>query len=812
MIDFEEINRSAIPALPGILPSFLPGGKLQGREYVCSDLSGGQGGSLSVNTDTGKWADFGTGEKGGDPVSLFAAIWGVKQSEAARRLAEIMGTVTEAPKRHTTARTTTETTWTSTPAVKLPAIRHPQHGIPDATWEYLDKKGGLLGYACRYDQPDGKKDIIPYTHGIDEKGVTSWRWKSFPEPRPIYGLNKLSERLDAPVLIVEGEKTADAAGRLLPGAVCTTWPGGSNAVGKADYSPLKGRRIAIWPDNDDPGRKAAEAIAQQALRVGALEIFMIDPPLDKVAGWDLADAELEGWTPGQVGKWIAEHKRQIAIPQAQAAIGAEVWPEPLPLVSRHASEHYPLDALPGIIGAAVREVVGFVQCPLALAACSALAVVSTVAQGLVDVRRADGLEGPASLFFLALADSGERKTTVDSHFSGSIKQWERDQSTLAKPDLVKFEAEKGAWEAKKSGLLTAIQTASKSGKDTSELEMQMIDLERNKPELPKVPRLLFSDSTPEALAFSLADKWPVGAVIASEAGVVFGGHAMGKESVMRNLSLLNTLWDGQPLRIDRKSGASYTVDGARLTMGLAVQPETVKAFLDASKGLARGIGFLARFMIAWPESTQGDRMFKNPPSCWPDRERFHRQLNTLLSRPLDFDENGRLNPQMLELSTDAKKIWIAFHDDVETELRPGRDMAEARDVASKAADNAARLAALFHVFENSPGGSIGSDHMETAARIVSWHLYEARRFIGEIALPVEQTNALKLDAWLIEYCRREKTMEVSTRHLQQNGPYATRKKDDLDQALEELKEAGRIRSAKDGQKKLVKINPALLEG
>ena len=408
---------------------------------------------------------------------------------------------------------------------------------------------------------------------------------------------------------------------------------------------------------------------------------------------------------------------------------SDEWPEPSPLISHQDSNAYPLDALPNIIGAAVREVIGFVQCPVALAACSALSSVSAVGQGLVDVRRAEGLEGPASLFLLALADSGERKTTVDNHFSGPIKQWERDQATMLKPALLKFEAQKTAWEAKKSGHLAAIQSASKSGKDSTEFEMQMVDLEMNKPEAPPFPQLLFGDSTPEALAFALGNRWPIGAVLASEAGIVFGAHGMNKDSVMRNLALLNTLWDGQPLRIDRKSGPSFTVDGARLTMGLAVQPETVKAFLDTSKGLARGIGFLARFLIAWPESTQGERMYKEPPLCWPNRERFHFQLSTLLSRPLEFDEDGRLQPLMLELSPEAKKVWVAFHDDVENELRPGRDMAEARDVASKAADNAARLAALFHVFEDSPGGSIAPRLMEAAARIVSWHLYEARRFI-----------------------------------------------------------------------------------
>ena len=490
----------------------------------------------------------------------------------------------------------------------------------------------------------------------------------------------------------------------------------------------------------------------------------------------------------------------------------EEWPDPLPLTTHQQADPYPLNALPGIIGEAVKEVVDFVQCPVALGACSALAVVSIVAQGLVDVRRANKLDGPTSLFLLAIADSGERKTTVDGFFSKPVKKWEAEQVEAAKPDLKKFAAELAVWESKKAGLLAAVTAASKSGKSTDDLKKQAIDFESDKPKQPKIPQLLFGDSTPEETAYRLAHKWPVGGVLSSEAGIVFGGHAMGKESAMRNMALLNGLWDAETLRIDRRTAPSYTVRGVRLTMGLAVQAETVKAFLDSSKGLARGIGFLARFLVAWPESTQGGRMFQESPENWPQLAKFHRRLGTLLDNPLAFNENGELAPVMLELSPDAKKVWVAFHDDVEAELRPGRDMAETKDVASKAADNAARLAALFHLFENGIEGAIGPDHMKSAAAVAGWHLYEARRFMGEIALDAGVNNAVKLDAWLKGYCKQNKVVGVSTRDIQREGPNCTRTKAILDIALEELSEAGRVRIVKDKQRKKVEINPALLEG
>lgn len=489
---------------------------------------------------------------------------------------------------------------------------------------------------------------------------------------------------------------------------------------------------------------------------------------------------------------------------------SEEWPDPLPLTTHQESAQYPFHILPGTIGAAVREVIAFVQCPVALAACSALSAIATVGQGLVDVRRDEGLEGPTSLFVLAIADSGERKSTVDGHFTKPIRQWQADQKEAAKPEIQKHEAELAAWQAKRNGIVAAITAESKAGHDTSELEPNLIDLEKNKPVPPQVPVLLYGDATPEGLAFELVHKWPVGGVLSSEAGVVFGGHAMGKDSAMRNMSSLNSFWSGESIPVTRKGSPSFLLEGVRLSMGLAVQRETVRAFLDSSKGLARGIGFLARFLVAWPQSTQGHRLFKEQSKDRPALAAFHNRLLSLLNEPLSYDGNGALSPMMLELSPDAKAAWISFHDDVEVELLPGREMAETQDVASKAADNAVRLAALFHLFERAPGGQIGVDHMRAGATLAGWHLYEARRFMGEIALPIQKHHATKLDAWLLEYCKQNRVDEVSTRDAMRLGPNCTREKLILDSALEELIEACRIRIVKDGKKKTIKINPSLL--
>jgi hypothetical protein len=92
-LDFAAINRAALSALPALLARWLPGGHYRGAEYVARNprRADHRPGSFSVNTRTGKWGDFATGDKGGDPISLAAYLSGTGQAEAARALAEMLG-------------------------------------------------------------------------------------------------------------------------------------------------------------------------------------------------------------------------------------------------------------------------------------------------------------------------------------------------------------------------------------------------------------------------------------------------------------------------------------------------------------------------------------------------------------------------------------------------------------------------------------------------------------------------------------------------------------------------------------------------
>lgn len=487
---------------------------------------------------------------------------------------------------------------------------------------------------------------------------------------------------------------------------------------------------------------------------------------------------------------------------------APQWQTPQPLTAKIKPLPYPTDALPTTIDQAVTEVHDFVKCPVPLVACSALAAVSLSIQAHIDVKRANRLHGPTGLFMLSIADSGERKSTCDSFFTSEIRKYESKQTEDAAPKIKEYVSEFAAWSAEKEGLLAAIRDSGKKGNSTQALREDLLELENNEPKAPRVPRLIIGDETPEALAWSLAKKWPSSGVVSSEAGTVLGSHGMGTDSAMRNLALLNTLWDGGELSIGRKTSDTYTVKGARLTVALQIQESTLKSFFDKSAGLARGTGFLARFLVAWPDSTQGSRSFTEAPDSWPRLEIFNQRIAEILKMDVPTTVGGWLVPAMMEFTPEAKKLWIMFHDSLEAELSAGGRLYDVRDVASKAADNAARLAALFQVFQHGKDGAITADSFLYASKVVSWHLHESRRFFGELALPVELANAAKLDSWVIEYCRRERTHIVGKSDAMQYGPLRSKKL--IDGAITDLCDLDRLMAQKNGKRIILKVNPALL--
>ena len=287
-------------------------------------------------------------------------------------------------------------------------------------------------------------------------------------------------------------------------------------------------------------------------------------------------------------------------------------------------------------------------------------------------------------------------------------------------------------------------------------------------------------------------------------------HGMGQDTILHNLALLNVLWDGGEMAIDRRSKPSFVLRGRRLTFGLMVQPEALCEFLERASTLPRGTGFIARFLIAWPGSTQGTRAYRPAPEAMPHVKHDGKRIRELLDQPLATDERNSLTPPVLDLSPRARAEWIRFHDQVERELGERGNFRAVRDVAAKAAENVARLAALFHVLEHGLLGTIGADEIAAAGQIVGWHLTEAQRLLAELDTPPSLAAAIRFDAWLHNEALANDIGRVPVKRIYQYGPNCVRDSRDLRDALVILAERGRARMEEDGSRRVVAINPALL--
>jgi putative DNA primase/helicase len=176
------------------------------------------------------------------------------------------------------------------------AVRTPFLSPDETAYVYRDRAARRIGYMVR----DARKKFRPYTYGEWPDGRGEWRQKGFPVPRALYGLDRLAAKPDAPVLVVEGEKTADAASALFPTYSVVTSPHGANGADKADWLGLAGRVVVIWPDNDDEGRDYAAAVARHVNVAGAKRVAIVPVPTEFPAKWDLADPPPDGWSNDRV--------------------------------------------------------------------------------------------------------------------------------------------------------------------------------------------------------------------------------------------------------------------------------------------------------------------------------------------------------------------------------------------------------------------------------------------------------------------------------------------------------------------------------
>lgn len=332
-LDFKKVADTALQSIDGLMQAWLPSGKKNGDEWCSPNPTRNDKtpGSFNINLKCGVWKDFATGDGGSDLIGLYAYLNNINQVEALKEVASQLAISTSEYQKDDVTEIVSQpvkksrSDWVPVlPApndAPEPPKAHFKRGLPEAVWTYYAADGGLLGFVYRFKTSDGGKVTLPVVYAEHPSGKKEWRWMGFPDKRPLYGLDRLAQYPDAAVMIFEGEKCADVGRDVFEGLPCITWPGGTQAIEKIDWSPLRGRRVIIWPDADSqrekqppdveeeqpyksaidqPGLKAAIGIDEilKALEC-RVEIVNIPEPGALPCGWDIADAVADGWDVDQ---------------------------------------------------------------------------------------------------------------------------------------------------------------------------------------------------------------------------------------------------------------------------------------------------------------------------------------------------------------------------------------------------------------------------------------------------------------------------------------------------------------------------------
>lgn len=407
---------------------------------------------------------------------------------------------------------------------------------------------------------------------------------------------------------------------------------------------------------------------------------------------------------------------------------------------------FPILAMPELIREATIDACYESKAPDALVASCALSAISLACQNFVDVERLPGLVGPSSLFVTIIANSGERKSHVDSLFTKPFRDYDDEQDKLKQERAAKHMAALDTWKIQLKATRSAIDKAEKNGMSVEALTRKLEELYANKPEEPYTRKCIVNDSTAAELKFKLRHPFSSIGIFSDEAKISFDS------GLMKNLATLNKLWDAGTISVDRRTSESFRISNVRVTMSLGIQPDLFFKHFCGDNSEARPGGHLARHLVAYPISTMGERFITQPRSSYHYLSKFQARIAELLHLEHSAIEAGTHRRRVLRFALDAQQRWIDGFNLTERQIAPGAPLSSISDFVSKFGDNIARIAALFHFFEGNEGDEISLSTLLQAIDVGSWYFHEFQRIFPPPVppLPQDQLDAIKLENWLVK--------------------------------------------------------------
>ncbi|MCE1194308.1 MAG: DUF3987 domain-containing protein [Acidovorax sp.] len=449
----------------------------------------------------------------------------------------------------------------------------------------------------------------------------------------------------------------------------------------------------------------------------------------------------------------------------------------------------PIPDLPKELDQLVHEIQTSVQAPRELIVTVLLGAIALSVQHYCRVELKPKLSRPVGLLLLAECESGERKSAVLKLLFKPFTEIQRRWSEEASAELATYEVEHALWREKVDALRDALRRAARKGASTDEIEKKLREILKVRPKRSSARRLIYADVTPEALLEGLHEFGNSAALVYDEFSQFCDGP------MARQLGILNTLWSGEDVPVNRKTSPSFVVNPAGFTCLFLPQPSVLGRFLDKRGDDAHGNGFLARVLPCSPLSTQGHRFENGVQAADGNLQWFYDRCNKQLEKT---------DPRLLKFSPQAQANWISIANFYESSVQPGGPFHESKEFASKAAENIARIAAVLHAFLYDNSEEISPETLQYANDLFFYYGNQhLRSFARANPLSEDQRNAMDLCAWIYSILSGKRWNYVTKAYILQYGPNRLRNKAKLDLLLEYLAASFQITIWKQGKRTLI---------
>ena len=387
---------------------------------------------------------------------------------------------------------------------------------------------------------------------------------------------------------------------------------------------------------------------------------------------------------------------------------------------------FPVEALPELARTACHELAWMLKVTLSMTGSCMIPAMATAVQDKAVVKLPNGKHCPLMVYAWTNAESGSGKTPTDHAIFKPVREHDLEAKMAFEAASVAYKTKMRAWGAEDKALQKKLRVRIERGASAEEVRRELLEHGSRMPTAPRLRQIVYQNVSEAALYEALAGQGESVAIVCDEASDIL------KSEMMANVALQNAIWSGADnLPVNRAHGRYIQISQPRMTLSLMTQPAVFDKLMSSKGDALRESGYLARFLFARPMSTKGYRQLGYAEDGYKPvhLDALHERFRVLLRQRDERYASGDVEPKVLELSGEAKGLWLDIHNVTETAMRPGGYLESISDFGSKVMENLGRIAAIVHLFEGETG-TISRDTLQRASLIMNWYLGQFMTLFG----------------------------------------------------------------------------------